>query len=323
MVLILSNDGDFSTDLVLDWLAFYNHPFVRLNSNVIINDELIFNFDNQGFNASLNKKILSFKDINAVWLRKFGHFRSTKHYKKLAFSRNYDFETPQLLHSEFNRVTQTFFAMLSDKKWLTKYTSTHLNKILMLKMASECGLLIPKTKVINRKEMINPNNRYISKSLENSIDIKISDDEYGFMYTARIDDVVYHKLPNEFAVSLIQEEVEKDYEIRVFYICGKSYPMAIFSQNDPQTKIDFRVYNFECPNRCVPCDLSSDIQHQIQTFMERIDLNCGSLDFIWGTDGKLYFLEVNPTGQFGMIDFPCNYGLHKIVAETLIKMDTI
>lgn len=43
---------------------------------------------------------------------------------------------------------------------------------------------------------------------------------------------------------------------------------------------------------------------------------------IKGTDNKLYFLEINPTGQFGMIDFPCNYGLHKIVAKKLINLDT-
>ncbi len=56
--------------------------------------------------------------------------------------------------------------------------------------------------------------------------------------------------------------------------------------------------------------------------MDKIGLNCGSLDFIVDINDKFYFLEVNPTGQFGMVDFPCNYNLHKIVAEQLIKMDS-
>jgi glutathione synthase/RimK-type ligase-like ATP-grasp enzyme len=55
--------------------------------------------------------------------------------------------------------------------------------------------------------------------------------------------------------------------------------------------------------------------------MKKLDLNCGSIDLIKGCDGKYYFLEVNPTGQFGMIDFPCNYGLHRKVAEKLIEFD--
>ena len=97
--------------------------------------------------------------------------------------------------------------------------------------------------------------------------------------------------------------------------------MAIFSQNDPQTKTDFRKYNDVTPNRFVPCKLNEDEQDKIHKLMTSINLNCGSLDFIKSTDGKLYFLEVNPTGQFGMVDFPCNYGLHEIVANKLIEMD--
>ena len=98
--------------------------------------------------------------------------------------------------------------------------------------------------------------------------------------------------------------------------------MAIFSQKDLQTAVDFRQYNDICPNRFVPCKLTDAEIKKIDQFMRKIDLNCGSLDFIRTKDGQLVFLEVNPTGQFGMVDFPCNYGLHKKVAETLIKMDT-
>jgi len=57
--------------------------------------------------------------------------------------------------------------------------------------------------------------------------------------------------------------------------------------------------------------------------MLEVGLNCASIDLIKSTNGKYYFLEINPVGQFGMVDFPCNYGLHKIVAEELIFMDTI
>lgn len=32
MVLILSNDGDLSCDLVQDWLDFYHYPYLRINS---------------------------------------------------------------------------------------------------------------------------------------------------------------------------------------------------------------------------------------------------------------------------------------------------
>lgn len=97
--------------------------------------------------------------------------------------------------------------------------------------------------------------------------------------------------------------------------------MAIFSQKDKQTQLDFRRYNWDKPNRYIPYKLDTATKLNINKLMRKLNLNCGSIDMIKGKDGKLYFLEVNPTGQFGMVDFPCNYGLHKLVAEQLIKMD--
>lgn len=55
--------------------------------------------------------------------------------------------------------------------------------------------------------------------------------------------------------------------------------------------------------------------------MKLMELNIGSLDFIKGKDGKLYFLEVNYMGQFGMVDYPCNYGIHRSICDYLIKKD--
>lgn len=34
--------------------------------------------------------------------------------------------------------------------------------------------------------------------------------------------------------------------------------------------------------------------------------------------GDYYFLEVNPVGQYGMVEFPCNYKLNEKIAKYLI-----
>jgi D-alanine-D-alanine ligase-like ATP-grasp enzyme len=53
--------------------------------------------------------------------------------------------------------------------------------------------------------------------------------------------------------------------------------------------------------------------------MRLTNLDCGSIDLIYSTDEKYYFLEVNPVGQFGMVSYPCNYQLEKKIAIELIK----
>ena len=322
MILILSNHGDTSTDIVSDWLNYYKKTFIRINSDDIIDEKYLLKLTNGNIEIKMNDKRLSFEDINVVWMRKFGNFKDTTSFKTLVNTNKYRFDLVELLQNEYRRVVVTIFIMLQNKKWLTKYTSTRLNKLQMLRTAYSCGLSIPDTIVTNYKDILDKNKRYISKSLENTIDIRISEEEYGVMYTSSINTTQYKLIPSKFAPSLIQEEIIKEYELRIFYLCGKLYPMAIFSQDDDQTKTDFRKYNNSRPNRFVPCKIDDKTAEQIKVFMNKIDLNCGSLDFIKSKNGKLYFLEVNPTGQFGMVDFPCNYGLHQKVAETLIKMDT-
>jgi glutathione synthase/RimK-type ligase-like ATP-grasp enzyme len=53
--------------------------------------------------------------------------------------------------------------------------------------------------------------------------------------------------------------------------------------------------------------------------MKELQLDTGSIDMIKCTDGKYYFLEVNPVGQYDMISMPCNFHLSEIIASELIE----
>lgn len=83
--------------------------------------------------------------------------------------------------------------------------------------------------------------------------------------------------------------IDKKYEIRTFYLKGKFYSMAIFSQNDSKTVVDFRNYNIEKPNRTVPYNLPKSITHKISQLMRNLEMNCGSIDLIYGKDDEFYF----------------------------------
>jgi hypothetical protein len=95
--------------------------------------------------------------------------------------------------------------------------------------------------------------------------------------------------------------------------------MAIFSQGDRQTEVDFRRYNRTRPNRAVPYRLPGDIVGKLRTLMGSLGMDTGSQDLIRTPDGRHVFLEVNPAGQFGMVSHRCNYHLEKRMAEYLIE----
>ena len=81
--------------------------------------------------------------------------------------------------------------------------------------------------------------------------------------------------------------------------------MAIFSQEIEQTKVDFRKYSKEIPNRYVPYDLPKTISMKLKRLMDNLKLNSGSIDLVYTKDEDYYFLEVNPVGQFAMVSEPC------------------
>ncbi|WP_238586871.1 hypothetical protein [Chryseobacterium sp. Leaf405] len=132
------------------------------------------------------------------------------------------------------------------------------------------------------------------------------------MYTS----IVEKKENEDFFITFFQEKIEKDFEIRSFYLKGEIWSMAIFSQNDDNTKVDSRKYNGKIINRNVRYNLPKDLEEKIILLMNKLDLSSGSLDFI-KSGNKFYFLEVNPVGQFGNVSFYCNYDLAYKLAENL------
>jgi len=319
MILILSCDGDLSADLVIEWLEYYNQEYIRLNSFDLLSDNFEIRLAENKYVIKINNSVFPIDEIKAVWFRKFGFFEDSYYFLKASVIFNREILTH--ITREFNRVLSILISALSDKRWITNPKFINLNKFEVLRMARECDFFVPDSYIVNNLVQIGKKEEFIVKSI---VDPIIA--EFGInkcmMYTNLLTDIDKEYMPQRFLPSLVQKKIDKAYEIRVFYLMGKCYSMVIFSQTDNQTKLDFRQYNWDKPNRFLPYNLPLVEEKKIKKLMKRLNLNCGSIDLIKAKDNNYYFLEVNPTGQFGMVDFPCNYGLHKKVAQTLIKLNS-
>mgnify|MGYP000874440113 CR=1 FL=1 len=94
--------------------------------------------------------------------------------------------------------------------------------------------------------------------------------------------------------------------------------MAIFSQNNPKTQIDFRNYDYDKPNRLNPFKIPIEISNKIIKLMKKLKIICGSIDMIYTPKGEYVFLEVNPIGQFQWLSQNCNYYIEREIANHLI-----
>jgi ATP-GRASP peptide maturase of grasp-with-spasm system len=316
MILILTSIGDASSDLVVDWLDYLKHKYVRINSYDLFEKKIVFSLQQNDTSIVIDNKKLDIEAVNVVWFRKFGYFEDSDFFEKI--SKLYGINIVNHISKEFYKILYFFLLTFKYKHWLTNPFKLNLNKLDVLRIASMCGFNTPNSSITN--EMSAENTNMIVKSVYDPLLMNLRGSNF-LTYTNLLITKDMNEISNVFFPSLIQTKIEKKYEVRVFYLMGKCYAMAIFSQNDDQTKIDFRKYNWNNPNRFLPYQLPRSECFKIGKLMKEINLNCGSIDLIKAHDDKYYFLEVNPTGQFGMVDFPCNYGLHYKVAKTLINLD--
>ncbi|KFF07972.1 grasp-with-spasm system ATP-grasp peptide maturase [Chryseobacterium luteum] len=300
MILILSNNNDRTTIEVIRWLAALNKNFI------LVNDDEFFEIkvDKKRILLQSQKNRFFLDEIKSVWYRRGG----------MQFKRfRYSHESINIYMNEAQHWLEDYILRtLESKRHVNKQSNSIVNKLLVLEYAKKTGFHVPEYFLAeNTDEIIL--DRTITKSITGNVIIdRISENMDGIMYTT----IVEEKEKEEFFISFFQEKIEKDFEIRTFYLNGECFSMAIFSQNDDQTKTDFRKYNDEKPNRNIRYNLPKEIEFKIQKLMEILDLNCGSLDFIKSGD-VYYFLEVNPVGQFANVAYHCNYPLFKKIADYL------
>lgn len=321
MIIILSTNGEISTGKVINWLCFYKATFLRINDHEFYEKKnLQIKFDNTGFKFQYDNDKNLLKKIKVVWFRKFGFF------DHLQVSRSSHIHFSNYLKQEYYTINSTFIRMLdkNDLKWLSSYKTIDINKANTLLVAKDSGLKIPSTFITTSKDDIiqfrKIKRQLATKSIRSAVNVY---NEHGAftMFTDLVEDESLESLPSSFFPSFLQEYIEKEYELRIFYLNRKCYAMAIFSQKDDKTKIDFRNYNWNKPNRFIPYKLPKEIEQKIKNFMKKMKLNTGSIDMIKSKSGEYVFLEVNPVGQFGMVSKPCNYFLEEKVAQVLIKMN--
>ncbi|MEI3791427.1 MULTISPECIES: grasp-with-spasm system ATP-grasp peptide maturase [unclassified Chryseobacterium] len=300
MILIISQNNEITTTEVIKQLIVMNKKFIRVH-------------EDEFFEIKLQKKrilLQSYRntffldEIKSVWYR-----RGRLAFKRLKYANksiNLNMNETQYWLEDYIRKT------LESKRHINKESNSDVNKLIVLDKAKEIGFDVPGYFLAEDTDEVEIE-KTIIKTLNGNVMLdEIKKNSGGFMYTS----IVEQKEITPFFITFFQEKIEKEFEVRTFYLNDRCWSMAIFSQNDEQTKVDFRKYNKTKPNRNVPYNLPTYLEERIRQLMQALDLNSGSLDFIKKGE-KHYFLEINPIGQFTGMSNTCNYSLEQKIAEYL------
>jgi hypothetical protein len=144
MILILSQKKEPTTDMVIDWLLFKKIPFIRLNSEDLINNESLFIDVAKGI-IKINNIVVSVENINVVWYRRWNEF-DFQLPKDISNRGQLNFE----LSSELQTISQYIFQIFSEKKILCNpLANKYHNKLYTHYLSKKNGLNITYSFIIN------------------------------------------------------------------------------------------------------------------------------------------------------------------------------
>jgi ATP-GRASP peptide maturase of grasp-with-spasm system len=335
MILIFTSSRDRSSTDVMRWLhALGNTDVVRVNDDdrgeagpgpqlrlaaTESGEELAFQHGDRWIHLG---------DIEAVWYRKGRHWLC-RQFAPIA-TPDHPFLSESLertLQKEELRLTEVLHAVIERSvPTLGSSAGAEPNKLMVLGLARAVGLAVPPWWVVNRRGDLEAllhreGPDLITKPLSDGLYVfdPCGTERGYFTYTERLDQAWIASLADAFPPTLVQRQILKRFDLRVFVLERECYAMAILSQGNPRTEVDFRHYDEERPNRCVPYRLPKEIEERILRLLALLKLNTGSVDLIVDRQGTHVFLEVNPVGQFGMVSEPCNYHLEYNVAAFLSR----
>ncbi len=116
---------------------------------------------------------------------------------------------------------------------------------------------------------------------------------------------------------LLQEIADGDRDATVLYVHGRCFGFEMERTRADLGVEDWRIRNGAHDDAWRPWPLPAGAADRIDAYMRRLGLRFGRLDFIVGGE-EMVFLEVNPNGQFGWLDDPEGWPLHRAVLDAVL-----
>lgn len=258
MIVIYSKDVDDFVNNVIDYL---DTDFIRIGESDIVRIESM-DFSNDTNSYIIETAYLEnveLENIKSVWFNG-GCINSG--------GDDYEKKCHEILND-------AFIIQKKIKKIGKRIADFETNRLDIMLEAKKQGLKIPHTLITgNKKKLQNFYNTYIGKNgivSKRILDSFYYNDDsfvYNFNLTFSVTPDILSKIPEDFTVSLFQQRIIADFEIRVIYIDGFFYCAAIhaFEYTD-----DIRtMFRKTDKSRIIPFKLPANVQEKLEKVFKKI-----------------------------------------------------
>lgn len=317
MILIITNREDFTADFVILELREKNIEFYRFNTEEFPSKaDFVYSYPDNVNRLDSSDKNLDLSNVDSVWYRRPVNPRFGDDIPSNV--QNFVSEESKEALLGLWRTTNCLWVNHPDRNRLAE------NKIEQIQRANRYGFQIPDTIITNRPDAALDFIRHFDgKVIVKALRLSFVPDSKG-------NSIIYANIVNEGYLRKIdlvrncpvifQQYIEKKSDIRVNVFGEDIFATEICSQQSSNEKVrtDWRRARIdEIEHR--PYKLSEEISDEIIRFTRSYGLEFGALDFVLSDHGELFFLELNPNGQWGWIEHLTKQPLRKALVKVLTR----
>lgn len=312
-VLILSRIHDVEADIIGFMLAKSGINYIRLNADYFpekykVTFKKLRNNKSNIILEYMGEK-LDLKHVKVVYYR---------HFDLEASNKNEDPIINQYLFTEWTTFLTSLVDFL-DCRWINHpFSVMRATKLSQLIAAEKAGFTIPDTLVTNNPEQLqiflNEKDQVIGKVVKRH-HIEYAPCKLKLVHAHKISKDDLDLLPTlELAPVTFQEFIDNHDEVRVTVINDKLFAAKIINKTE-----DNDWHNMDIAEvKLEPYNLSEFIENKCKLVLELLSLEYGAIDLLI-TNNEIYFLEVNPIGDWRWVEFNTSQKIAETVFENLIS----
>lgn len=312
-ILVVTNSDDPTADYVQNRMEEMGVAFVRFNTDQALL-EMAHSFEEKP-ELMINGSAVSLDEVTGVWYR-----------RPKTPSAPPILESPQAktyAEEEAYYYLKCLWMYLMNKTWVSHpWAISWANvKLHQLSRAKMVGLVTPRSIATNvpakaRKFIEELSGKVVVKPFKHNV--LTYDDETAVVFTSRVTHEDYSKLDSvRNAITFLQEEIEKDSDVRVTIIGQKVFAAEISSEGDTETKLDWRRTSPN-PGTWRIHNLPRTVAEKCISLTSMYGLNFSAIDLAKTPSGEYVFFELNPNGQWAWLEIELGLPM----TESLIRLLT-
>ncbi len=216
----------------------------------------------------------------------------------------------KFIYGEWAEALEGFLAHIPKAKWMNHPASNvgASHKLEQLTTAKRLGFTVPRTLVTQDADELlaffsEHKGEIIVKPMASGYVERPEGETDSLVYTNRVQVSHLQNLDDiPTSPTLFQQCIDKHCDVRITVVDADIHAVRLIAREpDGSQRCDIRRNNMD-DVQYEAIVLPDDALQGIKAMMDHYELRFAAIDMAVGTDGKWYFFEINPNGQWAWID---------------------